>query len=430
MAKRRLFSRRSNWDLVKDNVHVFVTVAALIATVFAWNAISDPDKSARTQIASRDAETSAPATPPPRAEPMPPAAVVETPPPPAPLPGLRPNELIVPLSPPPLATDAPPAATAEAPPLAASPALPPAPPVPASAPPLKEAPATLSAQTPRPSAPAPSGAAPSPSPLAQETPLVTTPGTTAPTAPARSGAPIVPAPPPPRLKEAPPTAIAEAIRVTPPPLPRAKPRVREQASTSRLAEAAPPTRPVRRIAPPLPTAKPSLPAQRQAPRLASVSPAHTRPAHAALAPKIRKSLRSTPVQPARRSPPHWTQTWNEADLDLEDDDSDSEEEEATATRPPKAAKPVQRLAHRAPPQPPRQRGPASTNGDKVGWLGPTMTTSSHTKPPRAQREWPEAQRAVRDLPHAKKECFSTASSRKRWSRAGASPWSECVVTSN
>lgn len=61
MPRHRLFRRRTSWGPVRDNLHVVVTVAALIATAFAWNAISNADQPPTPQVASSDLEIS-PAT--------------------------------------------------------------------------------------------------------------------------------------------------------------------------------------------------------------------------------------------------------------------------------------------------------------------------------------------------------------------------------
>ncbi len=61
--RHRLFRRRTRWDLVRENLHVIVTAAALIATAFAWSAISDTDQPPLAQVASTDPETSPPTAP-------------------------------------------------------------------------------------------------------------------------------------------------------------------------------------------------------------------------------------------------------------------------------------------------------------------------------------------------------------------------------
>ena len=63
MRRHRLFRRRSRWGLVRDNLHVVVTVAALVATAFAWNAISNADQPPAPQAVASDLETSPPAAP-------------------------------------------------------------------------------------------------------------------------------------------------------------------------------------------------------------------------------------------------------------------------------------------------------------------------------------------------------------------------------
>ena len=79
MARHRLFRRRTNWDRARDNMHIIVTVLALVATVFGWSAISNTEQ----PLASTDRH----ATPRPSqiasssSEPAAPTTVVETPPP-------------------------------------------------------------------------------------------------------------------------------------------------------------------------------------------------------------------------------------------------------------------------------------------------------------------------------------------------------------
>lgn len=63
MRRHRLFRRRSRWGLVRDNLHVVVTVTALVATAFAWNAISNADQPPKPHVVSSDLETSPPTAP-------------------------------------------------------------------------------------------------------------------------------------------------------------------------------------------------------------------------------------------------------------------------------------------------------------------------------------------------------------------------------
>jgi hypothetical protein len=86
MPRHRLFRRRTRWGPVRDNLHIVVTVAALIATAFAWNAISNADQAPTPQVVSSDPQISQPAAQAPSssdAEEMRVAATAETLPAPA-----------------------------------------------------------------------------------------------------------------------------------------------------------------------------------------------------------------------------------------------------------------------------------------------------------------------------------------------------------
>jgi hypothetical protein len=90
MSRHRLFRRRTRWDIVKDNLHVGVTAAALIAAAFAWNAMSNAEESP-TQFASSDLTVT------PSAEASPSPSVEEaTPPPPEPAALMRSSEQAAP----------------------------------------------------------------------------------------------------------------------------------------------------------------------------------------------------------------------------------------------------------------------------------------------------------------------------------------------
>jgi len=60
--KRRLFRRRTTWDVAKDNVHVLVTAFALIATAFAWTNVSS-DHTPPITTASAEPATASSAAP-------------------------------------------------------------------------------------------------------------------------------------------------------------------------------------------------------------------------------------------------------------------------------------------------------------------------------------------------------------------------------
>ena len=52
MARRRLFRKRTTWDVVKGNMHIVVTVGALFTMLYAWSGDSTPNHPAPFQAAA------------------------------------------------------------------------------------------------------------------------------------------------------------------------------------------------------------------------------------------------------------------------------------------------------------------------------------------------------------------------------------------
>lgn len=135
MSTRRLFRRRTAWDRIGDNLHIVVTVVALIAAVIGWGAIATNGTPPGDQVASIDADV------PPSAPPEPPLAIIEEPPPtvalaepPQVAPATKPDTPITPLSLqkgrplPSEEIELPPPPAVETPPVTARPVPPPPPP--------------------------------------------------------------------------------------------------------------------------------------------------------------------------------------------------------------------------------------------------------------------------------------------------------------
>ena len=164
MASRRLFRRRSRWDLIVDNLHVIVTVVGLIAAVIAWGAISIGSEPARTQVAENDVQIVPPETPDtPLAivqdEPQAPVAEPPKPEPPKPEPPkakppvVEPQPALGEAKPQPVAPELPPIEP-PTPEIAEAPSLPPVATPPVAEPPIAEPPSppiVRRADAPRPS---------------------------------------------------------------------------------------------------------------------------------------------------------------------------------------------------------------------------------------------------------------------------------------
>jgi hypothetical protein len=61
MARRRLFRKRTTWDVVKGNMHVVVTVAALFTMLYAWSGDPTPNHPAAFQAAADPVAAGTPA---------------------------------------------------------------------------------------------------------------------------------------------------------------------------------------------------------------------------------------------------------------------------------------------------------------------------------------------------------------------------------
>ena len=87
-SRHRLFRRRTTWERVRDNLYLLVTAAALIATAFAWTAISQSERRPLPRVATTDLDIAPPPAPGPSASIVEPAAparsAVPTAPPPLP----------------------------------------------------------------------------------------------------------------------------------------------------------------------------------------------------------------------------------------------------------------------------------------------------------------------------------------------------------
>jgi hypothetical protein len=61
MARRRLFRKRTTWDVVKGNMHIVVTVGALLTMLYAWSGDPTPNHPAAFQAAADPVAAGTPA---------------------------------------------------------------------------------------------------------------------------------------------------------------------------------------------------------------------------------------------------------------------------------------------------------------------------------------------------------------------------------